>query len=617
MNDRLIINGEDLDLYSNTNINLNLQVGTVADISTRNSTFSNTVDLPRTAKNERLMGMVGTLGNTSRVPYERIGCNYLKGNISLINEGYVHLSQTQPDRYKLNLFDGLINFSEAMGEKSISDLDLVDLNHNLTESVYEGSFANTEGYIYALGDFGHRPANTTPYNIEYQAPSLFVSTVMDRILTQNGFTYEGLPSFTDEVIAPTNGYPIEEGSISTDPIGEVSEVIAWDEIDPVETYHTYDHFWTEDVDIDPDLSLADSNKAIRSNLTGRLKLDIEVDHGFQSASPGSIKISFRKNASYITIINVPVGSGGTINKTVFVEVVNGDDITATVTAISVNDTIDYELQLNYTLTVTISEQTGGQYQDFALMYQDYKQKDLVKDVMQRYCLIPYLKGNHIRFIQMEDLLSDMSNAMDWTQKLVEVKSESYSPPNYAQNNLFEYKYNRDLTEQLYNGSLQVDNETLDLEKTIVTSVNTISKSEVKKILTPLYQMVLWEEDSESNVVEKAHTNTFYKIKKVNGSITYRLFDSGSNENFNGDVPYLSYENVSYQYYLDNYYTRFNWLLDSYKEIEVELSLSPIDLTTVDFFKLVFLKQTGRYYLLDSIRTSTTTTAKLIEITRFN
>lgn len=216
--DRLIINGEDLDLYSNTSVNLNLQVGTVADISTRNSTFSNTVNLPRTAKNERLLGMVGTLGNSSRAPYERIGCNYLKGNISLINEGYVHLSETQPDRYKLNLFDGLISFSEAMGDKSISDLDLVDLNHNLTESVYEGSFSNTEGYIYALGDFGHKPPKTNPYNIEYQAPSLFVSTVMDRILTQSGFTYEGLPSFSGEVIAPTNGYPIEEGNISTDPL---------------------------------------------------------------------------------------------------------------------------------------------------------------------------------------------------------------------------------------------------------------------------------------------------------------------------------------------------------------------------------------------------------------
>lgn len=615
--DRLIINGEDLDLYSNTSVNLNLQVGTVADISTRNSTFSNTVNLPRTAKNERLLGMVGTLGNTSRAPYERVGCNYLKGNISLINEGYVHLSETQPDRYKLNLFDGLINFSEAIGDKSISDLDLVDLNHNLTESVYKSSFSNTEGYIYALGDFGYKPPNTTPYNIEYQAPSLFVSTVMDRILTQNGFTYEGLPSFTGEVIAPTNGYPIIEGSISTDPIGEVSEVITKDEIDPVETLHTYDHIWSEDVSISPDLSLADSNKAIRSNINGRLKFDIEVNHGFQSASSGSINITFRKNANYITVINVPVGSGGTINKTVFVEVVNGDDITATVSAISVNDSIDYELQLNYTLTLTISEQSGGQYQDFGLMFKDYKQKDLVKDIMQRYCLIPYLKGSHIRFIQMEDLLSNMSNAVDWTKKLVEVKSESYTPPNYAQNNLFEYRYNRDLTEQLYNGSLQVDNETLDLEKTVVTSNNTISKSEKKRLFTPLYQMVLWEEDSESNVIEKKHANTFYKIKMVNGSITYKLFDSGSNENFSGDIPYLSYENVSYQYYLDNYYTHFNWLLDSYKEVEVELNLTPIDLTTVDFFKLVFLKQTGRYYLLDSILTGTTTTAKLIEINRFN
>lgn len=615
--DRLIINGEDLDLYSNTSVNLNLQVGTVADISTRNSTFSNTVDLPRTAKNERLLGMVGTLGNTSRTPYERIGCNYLKGNISLINNGYVHLSETQPDRYKLNLFDGLINFSEAMGEKSISDLDLVDLNHNLTELEYEASFTNTEGYIYALGDFGHKPPNTTPYNIEYQAPSLFVSTVMDRILTQNGFTYEGLPSFAGEVIAPTNGYPIDDNGITIDPIGEVSDVFTVVEADDEETLHIYDHVWAEDISISPDLSLADSNRAILSNIDGKLVLDIDIDYLSNFALEGTIRVIFYKNSQVLVSFPIPEETSGTVSQTIYVPVGIGDEITAKIRGYSIDSGSYYELSLNLTTTITISSQSGGVYQDFSLMFQEYKQRDLVKDVMQRYGLIPYVKGSHIKFIQMEELLGDMSNAVDWTKKLVEVKSESYSPPNYAQNNLFEYKYNRDLTDQLYNGILQLDNETLDQQKTVVTSVNTISKTNFNKVGNPVYQMVLWEENNEATVEPKKHANTFYKIKYVNGSLTYRLFDVGSNESFTGSIPILSYEDVSYQYYLDNYYTRFNWLLDSYKEIEVELNLTPIDLTTVDFFKLVFLKKTGRYYLLDSIRTGTTTSAKLIEISRFN
>ena len=48
---RIIVNGEDLDLYHDEKISFNLRVNSIADISNRNSSSSNSILIPRTGKN--------------------------------------------------------------------------------------------------------------------------------------------------------------------------------------------------------------------------------------------------------------------------------------------------------------------------------------------------------------------------------------------------------------------------------------------------------------------------------------------------------------------------------------------------------------------------------------
>jgi hypothetical protein len=89
MQERIIIDGEYLDLYPNESINLNIQINNISDITTRNSSYTNSLNIPRTAKNQRLLGYVGVMGNTTNVPYRLLRCRYLRDTITVLYNGYL------------------------------------------------------------------------------------------------------------------------------------------------------------------------------------------------------------------------------------------------------------------------------------------------------------------------------------------------------------------------------------------------------------------------------------------------------------------------------------------------------------------------------------------------
>ena len=107
-----------------------------------------------------------------------------------------------------------------------------------------------------------------------------------------------------------------------------------------------------------------------------------------------------------------------------------------------------------------------------------------------------------------------------------------------------------------------------------------------------------------------------RLKLDSTYASFTLFGSAPHV-INVDIPYLSLDNMSYQHFLDTYYANFNLLLNSYKEVSVDLDLDIVDYKLIDFSKLIYLRQSGRYYYIDSVRIkSKGATAKLIEIRNF-
>lgn len=211
---RILVNGEDLKLYPKESINLNLQVNDISDISTRNSTYSNTLQIPRCSTNDKIFEFLGVLGNTSRSPYEKIKCKYLVNNVPLISNGYLQITKTTNTNYSIVLYDGIIDLAEKIKDASINELGVATFySHQRTEATILNSLDNSSGYVYA---FQNNIENViTPHwlysrhTINKMYPVFYVKTILIAILEEAGYKYKGElfnnEDLSGEVFSMSNG----------------------------------------------------------------------------------------------------------------------------------------------------------------------------------------------------------------------------------------------------------------------------------------------------------------------------------------------------------------------------------------------------------------------------
>ena len=104
-----------------------------------------------------------------------------------------------------------------------------------------------------------------------------------------------------------------------------------------------------------------------------------------------------------------------------------------------------------------------------------------------------------------------------------------------------------------------------------------------------------------------------QLVKFDESLKFQLFDERDGISLNTDIPYLALDDVDLQYFADNYFSEVKRVAEDFKKLEVEIQLSPIEVYNLDFFKLKYLKQYGRYFYLDSIQNTSGQLSKAILI----
>ena len=77
----LYLNNQLCDLNAGDAIQYNFQVNDIGDVESRQATFTNTISLPKTANNIQIMEGLGLVGDTSRLPYEKINAHLFEDTI--------------------------------------------------------------------------------------------------------------------------------------------------------------------------------------------------------------------------------------------------------------------------------------------------------------------------------------------------------------------------------------------------------------------------------------------------------------------------------------------------------------------------------------------------------
>jgi hypothetical protein len=611
------INGKQIEVGASVSFARTLQVNDIANITTRNSNYTQSIKIPRTAKNIRIMESVFNVGNTSNVPYQKATCDVIDADTGqhVIYKGWFVLLETTAKDYSGTIYDGVLDFYRSFENITLTQVGVSELNHekNLTNVI--GSWNNDLPYRYILADYnGKNLTDLGITNIDFQVPSASVPYLWDKIFEYIGWTYEGeifnhekfqnlwvsypkpvseetpvqelVTEQTSQIVTNQVLYPNGGGTF----FGSASFVSFFPDalgFDPL-----YYNFTTGAVQqglfrlsFEPAVFSLDTNGAIITS--SRLRFYV-IDSLNQFASTNFLNIA---NGNYIDL-NLNIGDR------VLIQVVyenvdfpfNGQS-TPTQTSILTGEA-----------SVTMNFISGFNL-GFDEAFIDFKVSDFIREIVVRFGLTIFKDkySNKVKFLTLYELLQDTVTE-NWTNKFVNKMSEKYTFGNYAKKNTFAYKYN-DAELKHNNGALTIDDANLKEEVTILNSLIFSPERIQNSFLGGCNTYKIWEKQikDDETVEYKDLDGRFYFLRadKVDTTITV------ASEILGGDTTNPIYYRESYwrlpfSEILFDWYAPITAIFNKAKLIQAEINLKPIDIYNFDFSKLVYIGQLSSYYLVNKI-----------------
>ena len=207
MSARLFVEGIEADTLGDIDVEFTFSVADVSDIERRNTSYSKTLTLPSTAKNQQLFGNIFdiSVSNDYIVGDVNIGQNFnpakqAQAQIFLDNvkifDGVLRMMKINSKEgdivYEVNMFGRLRDILHELGDKTLADLDFDDYDHVWNRTNIEASWSRTDwvdgaqNYVYPLVDYGYSVDSIT-YPITNFKPAVFVSEILKRIFDEANF----------------------------------------------------------------------------------------------------------------------------------------------------------------------------------------------------------------------------------------------------------------------------------------------------------------------------------------------------------------------------------------------------------------------------------------------
>jgi hypothetical protein len=212
-------NNSILDVKEEVQLPLNFNVADIRDLSKRSGTFSKTIKLPGSKRNNQILNNYFdiNIADGSFDVNAKQRCKILQNNVVILNNAYIQLvsvnkvqnRMTEDDEveYEVLIKDTVSDFFTQINNVQLEQLDFSDIEHQFNVANIIASFVHTyeDGYKYVLPWI-----DNTTYSIKECFPGIYAKQYWDRIHDQNGFTYEwqGLadPDVRfDKLIIPYNG----------------------------------------------------------------------------------------------------------------------------------------------------------------------------------------------------------------------------------------------------------------------------------------------------------------------------------------------------------------------------------------------------------------------------
>ena len=208
MSARLFVEGIEADTLGDIDVEFTFSVADVSDIERRNTSYSKTLTLPSTAKNQQLFGNIFdiSVSNDYIIGDVNIGQNFnpakqAQAQIFLDNvkifDGVLRMMKINSKEgdivYEVNMFGRLRDILHELGDKTLADLDFDDYDHLWNRANIEASWSRTDwvdgasNYVYPLVDYGYSTDGNVTFPITNFKPAVFVSEILKRIFAEANF----------------------------------------------------------------------------------------------------------------------------------------------------------------------------------------------------------------------------------------------------------------------------------------------------------------------------------------------------------------------------------------------------------------------------------------------
>jgi hypothetical protein len=207
MSARLFVEGIEADTLGDIDVDFTFSVSDISDIERRNTSYSKTITLPSTAKNQQLFGNIFDISVNNDFYEEdaNIGVNFnpakqAQAQIFLDNvkifDGVLRMMKINSLEgdiiYEVNVFGRLRDILHELGDKTLADLNFADYDHVWNRTNIEDSWDRTQwvdgedNYVYPLVDYGYS-VDSISYPIKNFKPAVFVSEILKRIFAEANF----------------------------------------------------------------------------------------------------------------------------------------------------------------------------------------------------------------------------------------------------------------------------------------------------------------------------------------------------------------------------------------------------------------------------------------------
>ncbi len=489
---RVVINEEELEIDDNNRVAMTIQTNDIAELEDRQSNFSTNIKVPLTQNNRDIMESSEQIQSNSKIPYQKTPARIISNGIDIVTEGEA-IIKTGGDEYNLRIFSGIFDFFKSLGDKKLTDLNLSEWNHVMDKATVDASYVNNEGYTYPVVDYGilkdpseELTNNTTnvPPAVSALRPAIYVHTIVDRILLENG-NLDKIGTFWDDefykslVIAHSSETFKFKALVELDSMKSIltadqniptttETIVIFDETTSGNIRESYDtstgiyiiEDYRADFKVESVLEInfsgtgnvnlrilfgleTETSSVDLVNPSGLQTIKLEVPFQGNEADPGPIIGTWRVTVTKDASLNVDILKNSTFNVEIIDEVkVLADSI------VTRDNSFVYEVNPNLP---------------------DINQSDLLKAIFQAFSLTLEIKDGEFKVFTFDEIISNKSKAVDWSDKidLSSAPKVSYEFGDYAQSNTITFSNEDDVSSDFGSGEFTINDGKLDEKKEVI------------------------------------------------------------------------------------------------------------------------------------------------------